>query len=350
MKKTVVITGILGQGASYAADLYLSKGYRVVGVYRRTAHRDLCNVLHNISNPDFILYEGDISDTSSIVDSLKQFQPELYLNFAAQSHVGSSYTQPLITAETDYLAVGRILESIRLYKPDTKFWQASTSERYGNFSETQSIDTPVFPISPYAVAKVASEHLVKMYRYTYKLHASFSIMFNYESPRRSKEFVTRKITDWIGKSFNIAEQLAMKDIAEEKFISIPSAFGKLASQENFQPLRLGNIESFRSWTHCADTIEGVDLQLSQENPIDYVIGLEETHSVKEFLDEAFCAIGIDNWRPYVVFDKSFVRPSDVNKLHPVSTPIQKDLGWKPKHTFKDLVKEMVKFDISINRK
>lgn len=342
-KKTVIITGIKGQGASYAADLYLKKGFKVVGIYRRCSTQDFTNIKHLESTLDFELYEADICDSSSISELLSKYQPYAVLNFAAMSHVGSSYTQPIITAEVDYLAVAKLLEAIRIISPKTKFWQASTSERFGDNKGNgfQDETTEPSPISPYACAKLASEYLIKAYRKTYGLHASYSIMFNYESPRRSREFVTRKITDYIGRTYNMIPKTLTAN-------SVEDAYKKAIELGYIPKLKLGNLDSYRSWTHCSDVIKGVFAQIELDEPKDYLFGVEETHSIKDFLDEAFGVIDIKDWSFIVEQDKKFMRPSDVGYLKPNSQRAQKELGWTPMYSFKELVIEMVFHDISLH--
>lgn len=348
-KQTVCLTGILGQGASYAADKYLENGYKVIGLHRRSSSPNLQNVKHLLNNEDFILYEADICDTSSISEVITKFKPDLWLNFAAQSHVGTSYNQPIVTAEVNYLGVAKTLECIRTLKPDIKFWQASTSERYGNIADHQGLDTPPSPISPYAVSKVASEFLVKAYRQTYNLFACYGIMFNYESPRRSKAFVTRKISDFIGRTFNTVDS-SIEKLLDNKpgTISVQQAYDMAIDMKIVPKLQLGNIDSQRSWTHCKDTIDGVFAQMNLDEPVDMIFGLEETHSVKEFLTEAFAYIGVSNWSNIVNINEALFRPSDVRCLKPDCSDAREIVGWSPKYTFKDIVADMVSHDIQLN--
>lgn len=349
-QRTAILSGIFGQGGSTAADLYLEKGFRVIGVHRRDSLPDHCNVSHNLKNPMFELYEADICDESSIIALLKAEQPYAFLNFAAQSHVGSSYTQPIVTAEVDYIAVAKILEAIKNHSPHTKFWNANTSERYGlTDQDKQDENTNPSPISPYSCAKVASEFLIKCYRHTYGLHASYSIMHNYEGPRRSKAFVTRKITDYIGKTFNIVENYIIEHLGHNGFISTQDAYESCIQLGIIDPLHLGNLDTYRSWTHCRDTVRAVYMQVELEKPDDFVVGREEAHSIKDFLTEAFKVIGISDWSKLVVHDKKFIRPSDVRFLKPDCTKIRNILGWKPEISFKSMVEEMVRFDLSINK-
>jgi GDPmannose 4,6-dehydratase len=349
-QKTVVITGTRGQFASYAADKYLADGWRVIGVDRRSSSPDFTNVRHNFVNPNFIVQEADITDSSSIVNILTKFKPDLWLNAAAQSHVGSSYNQPIVTAEINYLGVAKILEAIRQVKPDTKFWQASTSERFGNATDIQTPDTAPSPISPYAVSKVASEYLIKAYRETYDLYACYSIMFNYESPRRSKAFVTRKITDYIGRTFNTIEREVIDKVTDSRVITGQEAYDYVIKEQIIPHLYLGNIDSRRSWTHCKDIVDGVYLQMQQDKPQDFIFGLEETHSVREFLDCAFSCVGVHNWSDIVMTDQTLFRPSDVKCLRPSMLETKKVLGWEPKYSFEEIVTEMINHDIYVNSK
>lgn len=346
--KTIVITGGLGQFGSHAIDLYLEKGYRVIGLHRRCSLLNCDNVKHNLNNPNFILYEGDITDSSSISDCIKKYQPDLWLNTAAQSHVGTSYSQPILTAEVNYLGVAKTLECIRLLKPDIRFWQASTSERFGNGSISQDTETPPDPVSPYAVSKVGSELLVNCYKNTYGMYCCYSIMFNYEGPRRAKSFVTRKISDFIGKAFNIVQDNFDKFVPVNKILSTQLGFEKAIEAGLIDHLYLGNIDSKRSWTHCKDIVRGVYDQMNLEKPTNLMFALKETHSVREFLDEAFACVGIYDWSNIVKIDKNLFRPSDVKSLHPTNINSEEIIGWKPQYTFKELVKEMVDNDIEIN--
>ena len=342
--KTVVITGCRGQIASYAIDRFLEEGYNVVGTYRRCSLPDFSNIEHNLNNPNFTLFEADICDATSVSGVLTKFRPDIILNFAAQSHVGSSYNQPIVTQDVNYIGVINQLEAIRLIKPDTIFWQASTSECMGiTPSKEQGEETPPCPVSPYAVSKLAAEYIIKAYRHTYNMKCCYSRMFNSESKRRAKAFVTRKITDYIGKTFNIVEKEVINQTEDKRsFISTDQAF-KFALSDNLIPkLKLGNIDTFRSWTHCSDTVDGIFKQITNPSAglVDYVIGREETHSIKEFLSISFGMVGLD-WQDFVEIDPQFIRPSDVPYLRPDSSKIHKELGWNPKVSFNDLVKEMV---------
>lgn len=350
--ETAVIIGIRGQLASYLSEKFLAEGYKVVGVGRRCSMPDYSNINGILDNPNFRLYEADVCDFLSISGLVKDTKPKFLLNCAAQSHVGSSYKQPIITNEINYIGVNNLLEAVRLFSPETIFWSSCTSERFGNtpFIE-QNEDTPPYPVSPYAVSKVASEYLIKAYRHTYNMKASYSIMFNFESPRRSKAFVTRKITNYIGEIFNKVENYITNCFGNSnavKFYSAKESFEICLEKGVIQPLKLGNIDTYRSWTHCLDTVDGIFKQITEYPTSDFIFGREETHSVREFLKEAFAVIGIYDWNRFVVQDQEFMRPSDVLLLRPNCQKAKDLLGWKPKITFNELVREMVENDIAFH--
>lgn len=345
--QTVVVSGIRGQIASYAAEKFLNEGFNVVGLYRRCSMQDFSNIKHLFDNPNFQVYEADICDMPSIAEVVTKFKPDIFLNFAAQSHVGSSYKQPITTAEVDYLAVAKILEVLRTYSQHTKFWNANTSERFGLYTGVQNEETPPYPVSPYSCAKTASEYLIKSYNITYGMHASYSIMFNSESPRRSKEFVTRKITNYIGETWNVVDKNIDRYIGEN-FTSSQQCYEIMLANGLIKPLKLGNLDTYRSWTHCKDTVDGIYKQVMLDKPDVFVFGREETHSIREFLTEAFGVVGVSDWSKFVVQDPQFMRPSDVPMLKPDCAKAKNLLGWEPKISFKELVKEMVENDIRLN--
>ena len=335
--KTVVITGIFGQVGSYAADLYLEKGYRVVGLYRRTSSPNYEHVLHNMNNPNFILFEGDISDSSTIIECLNKYKPYAFLNFAAQSHVGTSFHQPVVTTQLNYLAVLEMLEAIRLHSPQTKFWSAATSERYGLCGDIKQDEScPPDPASPYSVAKLAMEQIIKVYSKSYGLYATYSIMFNMESPRRGKAFVTRKITDYIAGT--------TKKLIEMDIIPYKVGFVNAIKGGSIEPLKLGNIDARRSWTHASDTVRGIYDQIELPKPEVFCFGLEETRSIREFLTYSFSLVGVDDWSDIVVHDENMMRPNDVWHLKPTCTKAKTLLNWTPKYTFENLVQEMLEKD------
>ena len=332
MQKTCLITGICGQSGSYLAELLLSKGYKVYGLYRRSASSHFENIEHIKDKISLIC--GDITDPTSINDIFSSIHFDEVYNLAAQSFVGASFTQPHLTFQIDAMGVLNILEAIRKYSPTTRLYQASTSEMFGSNSQLmlphgqlfvytskyryQDEKTPFKPESPYAVAKVAAHHMCQLYRRAYGLHISCGILFNHESERRGIEFVTRKISDYVGKLYN--------DKTKDK-------------------LALGNLDASRDWGHAQDFVYGMWLMLQQDVPDDYVLSTGETHTIREYLDEAFACAGFTDWKDYVVQDPKFMRPSEVPFLRGIHDKAKSKLGWKPVISFKELVHRMVTNDI-----
>ena len=334
--KTALITGITGQDGSYLAELLLEKKYEVYGIIRRKSVVDYGNVSH-IDGIKFIY--GDMTDIVSLINAMKVSQADEVYNLAAQSYVATSWEQPIATTEIDALGVTNILESIRLVKPDARFYQASTSEMFGLVQEIpQTEETPFYPRSPYGVAKLYGHWITKNYRESYGIHASSGILFNHESERRGKEFVTRKITDGVARI-------------------------KLGMQDS---LELGNIDSKRDWGHSKDYVEAMWLMVQQDIPDDYVISSNETHTVREFVELAFKHVGINlRWegkgiseigisqetgKTVVRINSSFFRPAEVEILLGNSKKAEKKLGWKRQISFTKLVEGMVKNDMVLLQK
>ncbi len=314
--KRALITGITGQDGAYLAKFLVSKGYKVYGGYRRTSTRNLWR-LHCLDvKKDIELIPIDLLDQTSIMQAIMTTKPDEIYNLAAQSFVGVSFESAIATGEISGLGVTRILDSIRIIDPKIKFYQASTSEMYGNAPHPQSESTPFEPASPYAAAKLYAHWVTKNYREGYGLFACSGILFNHESPIRGIEFVTKKITDSVAR--------------------IKKGYTK--------ELYLGNLDAKRDWGFAGDYVEAMWSMLQQDKPDDYVIATGESHSVREFCEEAFSAAGLD-YRDYVKVDKQFFRPVDVNYLLGDPTKAKKKLGWVPKTSFKELVKMMVEADI-----
>jgi GDPmannose 4,6-dehydratase len=315
MTKSALITGITGQDGSYLAELLLDKGYDVYGLIRRLSTPNISRIEQIMS--DVELVEGDLTDQSSINDAIHRIQPDEVYNLAAQSFVGTSWNQPVLTGDVTGLGVVRVLEGVRHSCPDTHVYQASSSEMFGKVHETpQSENTRFYPRSPYGFAKVYGYWACVNYRESYGMHVSNGILFNHESPRRGIEFVTKKITDGAARI-----KLGLAD-----------------------ELRLGNLDAKRDWGHAADYVEAMWLMLQQEEPDDFVIATGETHSVQEFVEHAFDALGLD-WEKYVVVDPKFVRPAEVELLQGDASKAKRVLGWKPNVMFKELVTGMVKADM-----
>jgi GDPmannose 4,6-dehydratase len=312
---TALITGITGQDGSYLADFLLSKGYEVVGMVRRSSTVTFQRVKH-IQN-EITIIQGDLHDQSSLVDVVERYQPDEVYNLAAQSFVPTSWNQPVLTGEVTALGVTRILEAVRLVNPNTRFYQASSSEMFGKVREVpQSESTPFYPRSPYGVAKVYGHWITVNYRESYDMFAVSGILFNHESPRRGLEFVTRKIT-------NGAARIKLGRAKE---------------------LRLGNLEARRDWGYAGDFVYGMWLMLQADKPQDYVLGTGVTHSVRDFCETAFRYVGLD-YRDYVVQDPRFYRPAEVDLLVADPSKARQELGWSPKVEFEELIHMMVDADL-----
>lgn len=320
MSKTAIITGITGQDGSYLADLLLDKGYSVVGTMRRTVsdfENKTKNIGHLINSANLILEEVDVTDSSSIYQTIAKHKPDEYYNLAAQSHVGTSFKTPVATTDINLMGCLYALEAIRLQKPDCRFYQASTSEMFGdNTTCPQGLGTHFSPVSPYACAKLAAHHMVGTYRKSYNLFASSGILFNHESPRRGENFVTRKITK-------------------------AAARIKLGLQKE---LRLGNLEAQRDWGHAKDYVKGMWLMLQQDTPDDYVLATGKTNSVHQFLEYVFGYAGL-NIEDHVIIDPKFYRPCEVPKLWGDPSKANKVLKWAPEYDFEKLAIEMYEEDL-----
>jgi GDPmannose 4,6-dehydratase len=317
--KTAIITGITGQDGSHLAELLLEKDYKVVGMVRRGAMEDkkLYNIEHLLNHQNLILENGDLTDAPSIWRLIKEYKPDEFYNLAAQSHVGASFTSPESTLNINATGVLNCLEAIRSLNPQTKFYQASTSEMFGdNISAPQDEHTVLSPVSPYACAKVYSHNLVINYRKAYSVFACSGILFNHESPRRGEQFVTRKITK-------------------------AAARIKLGLQ---QELRLGNLDAQRDWGYAKEYVEGMWMMLQQKNPDDYVLGTGITSTIREFINYVSEAAEFDLMK-YVAVDDKYKRPSEVPLLLANPAKAKMVLGWEPKTNVKDLARLMYNADL-----
>lgn len=325
MTKVSLISGITGQDGSYLADLLLHKNHKVIGLHRRSSTNNLERVSHIISNKNFTLEEFDLTDSSDCNRIITKYHPDYFFNLAAQSHVGTSFKQPITTFQVDTIGVVNILESIRNYSSNTRFYQASTSEMFGkNYTENasgkyQNENTPFLPQSPYGVAKLAAHRMVQLYREAYGLFATSGILFNHESPRRGENFVTRKITNYIGQLIN--------------GIIPPSS-----------KLGLGNLSANRDWGHAKDYVYAMLLMLEHNVPDDFVISTGQTYSVEHFCNQAFGLLDL-NYKDYIFIDPEFYRPCEVDYLKGDSSKARNVLNWQPKISFDQLVKDMVYADI-----
>ena len=310
-----VITGITGQDGSYLAEFLLAKGYEVVGVVRRTSHHSYERIDHLVSR--IRIEPADLLDQHSLTTVIRDVQPDEVYNLAAQSFVPTSFSQPVLTGEFTALGVTRLLEAVRLACPTARFYQASSSEMFGKVQETpQRESTPFYPRSPYGVAKLYGHWITVNYRESYGLYAVSGILFNHESPRRGIEFVTRKVTDAVAR---IRHGLATT-------------------------LPLGNLEARRDWGFAGDYVDAMWRMLQQPEPLDYVIGTGETHSVGELVEIAFARAGLD-WRAHVTVDPRFYRPAEVDLLQADPSRARNELDWTPQVSFAGLVEMMVDADL-----
>lgn len=317
MQRSALITGISGQDGSYLAEFLLEKGYRVHGMYRHTSVPTLSRIEHLVG--DIELHQSDLTDQASLFKLIRQVRPDEVYNLAAQSFVGTSWDQVLVTGETTGLGVARMLEAIRCVDSNIRFYQASSSEMFGKVEETPQRETTLLhPRSPYGVAKVYGHYLTINYRESFGMFACSGILFNHESPRRGLEFVTRKITH-------------------------AAARIKLGLQ---QELRLGNLEAQRDWGFAGDYVEAMWMMLQQDKPEDFVIGTGKTYRVRDFVNLAFAEVGLDPDK-HVVVDPNFYRPAEVDLLLADPTKAERKLGWKPRTDLGQLVKMMVQGDLAL---
>jgi GDPmannose 4,6-dehydratase len=313
---TALITGITGQDGSYLAELLLKKGYRVIGVARRSSTVTNERILHILN--DITVVQGDLQDQGSLLSLLEEHKPTEVYNLAAQSFVPTSWSQPALTGDVTAIGVTRLLEAIRFVDPKIRFYQASSSEMFGKVLEVpQKESTPFYPRSPYGVAKMYGHWITVNYRESFDMFSTSGILFNHESPRRGLEFVTRKITDGVAR------------------IKLGQA----------KELRLGNLESQRDWGFAGDYVEAMWLMLQQDRPDNYVIGTGETHAVREFCEIAFSHAGLD-YKEFVVQDEKFYRPAEVDLLISDPSKARMTLKWEPAVSFKELVTMMVDSDLA----
>jgi GDPmannose 4,6-dehydratase len=315
MVRKALITGLTGQDGSYLAELLLGKGYEVFGLVRRSSSSNLERVSH--LSGDVRILSGDLLDQSSLMDVVTEAQPDEIYNLASQSYVPISWTQPALTAEYTALGVSRLLESIRRCKPDARFYQASSSEVFGQPDESPQDERTAFrPRNPYGVAKAYAHWMTINYRQQYGLYACCGITYTHESPRRGTEFVFRKITRTAAKiKLGLAKEL-----------------------------KLGNLEARRDWCYAQDAVNGMWLMLQQEKPDDYIIASGKAHSVRDLVTCAFGCVGL-NWQDYVSVDPTFYRPDESVQLVGSINKIQSQIGWKPQYSFEKMIELMVDSDL-----
>jgi GDPmannose 4,6-dehydratase len=363
MNKSSIVWGITGQVASYLAEALLEKGQDVYGIKRRTSTDNTQNISGILNHPNFHLLEGDVCDQTSVNQLTNSIKPDYMFCGAAQSHVATSFSQPAYTFDVNARGHLFILESVRLFSPDTRVQFASTSECFGDNYSTRPLwrdmpgenghnikvpdgvekyqdeNTPFMPNSPYAVAKVSATHLTQLYRKAYNLHASNTITFNHESPRRGENFVSRKITKWI------ADNCIIENLTLTKGNLVPLDYLPTLKIKDGAKLKLGNIDSIRDWGYAPDYVRAFIKVVEHDTPDDYVIGTGEAHTIKEFLEEAFLYVGAD-WQDYVEIDPELYRPCEVPYLRCDASKIKRILGWEPTVKFKELVKIMMEHDLS----
>lgn len=349
--KKIIITGVSGQDGSYMVDYLLENpDHLIFGVVRRSSKPDYSNLSKALKNERFKLVTADLSDSPSIENTIRDILPDYFLNFGAQSFVGSSWQIPEQTFDVTALGVLRCLEAIRNFAPKCRFYSAGSSEEMGDvIYSPQDLKHPIRPRSPYGAAKAAARHLTKVYRDSYNLYAIHSILYNHESERRGEEFVTRKISKGVARIYKAIQM-----------------------GEKFSPIELGNLDAKRDWSHSKDFMKGVWLMMNQDAPKEYILSSGETHAISEFVEKAFLVAGIEgfwqgsgaNQKYYlanyiheecpsidgclVKVNESFYRPAEVSLLLGDSSEIRKELNWKPEISFDELVKLMVSSDLSDN--
>tara|TARA_R110000824_G_scaffold14354_4_gene61117 strand:+ start:5229 stop:6287 length:1059 start_codon:yes stop_codon:yes gene_type:complete len=344
--KSAIIFGATGQDGSYLSEYLLELGYKVAGVIRRTSTDNLQNIRHI---KDLELIEGDITDCAFVTGLIDEKKPDECYNLAAQSHVKTSFSQPILTTEVNYIGVLNILEAIRKFSPDTRFYQASTSEMFGSTPVSprlengqQSENTHFSPTSPYAITKVAAHLLLSVYRDGYDLYACGGILFNHESPRRGANFVTQKIVKWLIELDKWRNGNDMDTI----YTGEDHIFDSVPNKPAFPKLRLGNLEACRDWGHAKDYVKAMHLMLQQDEAEDFIIATGTTHSIRDFLDKAFEQFGILDWEQYIVIDPKYFRPVETEYLCGNAFKAREKLGWVPEYSFDTLVEDMVESEIS----
>ena len=316
--KTAIITGASGQDAYYLSNLLLEKNYKVVAISRRSGRPQSESVIELSKNPNYEIVEGDITDVSSIIRAIKIAQPDEFYNLAAQSEVGTSFNQPLTTVDITGMGVANCLEAVRETKPNTRFYQAGSSEQFGDTHGDKPLneESAMEPRSPYAAAKLMGHHLARIYRNSYDMFVSCGILFNHESPHRKPYFVTRKITQGVARI-------------------------KYGIQKDIE---LGNLNSGRDWGHAKDYMRAAWMMLQADKPNDYVVSMGTFHTIEELLEIAFDEAGLKNWKSYVTQNPKYMRPHDVTRLIGDSSKIKSDLGWEPEYSFEQMIREMVRKD------
>lgn len=343
--KKAIISGVSGQDGSYLVEILLNKGYEVWGFSRRTANHSTGKIDHLMTTPEFHYLEGDVSDSGFINDIIGDIKPDEFYNLAAMSHVHTSFYQPKLTNDINYIGVLNILSAIKCLSPNTKLYQASTSELFGKSFSTdldgvkyQDENTPFVPQSPYAISKLAAHHACRLYRESYGLFVSCGILGNHESPRRGENFLTRKVTLYLGKlkEWTKARQNNFS-FTEKELMSVDG--------ERFSKLHLGNLDSYRDWGYAESYMEIAHSILQLDKPDDYVVGTGITRSVRQFVEIAFAYSGISNYQDYIFIDPDLYRPCEVDFLNMRPRKLKEKLGFEfNDSSFHKMVYDMVKSD------
>jgi len=329
-----LITGINGQDGSYLTEFLLSKGYEVSGLMRRLSVPNTEHIKHLIN--DIKIYDGDLLDAGSIMRAIQDSQPDEVYNLAAQSFVATSWQQPILTGEITGLGAVRVLEALRIIKPNTKFYQASSSEMFGNTKdEFINENSPMWATSPYAIAKLYAHRMTINYRDSFGMYTCNGILFNHESPRRGLEFVTRKIAYGVACIANGVTNSKMSNENKEPIVQN----GKI---------KLGNLDASRDWGYAKDYVEAMWLMLQQEKPDDYIMATGVTTTIRDFVTKAFKTVGIDDWEKYVEQDPRFMRPSELKHLRGDASTTYSKLNWKPKTNIDELVRIMIEADLKLS--
>ena len=350
MSKKVLITGVTGQDGSYMVDYLLDNtDYEIFGMIRRCSKPDYSNLKLSLNNTRFKFVVGDLSDSQSIENLVREINPDYFINFAAQSFVGSSWQIPEQTFDVTAMGTLRCLEAIRKFSPKCRFYSAGSSEEMGDVQYSpQDLNHPIRPRSPYGAAKAAARHITKVYRDSYNLYAIHSILYNHESERRGEEFVTRKISKGVARILSSIKKVEM-----------------------FSPIELGNLDAKRDWSHSKDFVRGIWIMLNQDSPKEYILSSNETHSIREFVEKSFKVVDLEGvWHGQgageefslpnhlmkdenvcssvlVKINPKFYRPAEVDVLHGDNSLAKQELGWKAEYSFEDLIKCMVKNDVEI---
>lgn len=352
--KNALITGVSGQAGSYLSEQLLEKGYQVFGLLRRTSTDNMGRIKPLLDNSRFHIIYGDITDSGSLHSAVTTVQPHEVYHLAAQSHVWVSFKEPVHTFQATAVSTVNLLEALRQEKPDARLYNAASSEMFGSCIGTNSYQdeqTTMIPNSPYATAKLAAYHMCRLYRESYGMFICNGINFNFESPRRGENFVTRKITQYVAKLYNTlwSSLLSTTFQGTDAIVGVESLLTD-DFVRNYPKLKLGNIQAYRDWGYAGDTMNAAHLMLQADEPDDYVIATGETHTVREFLEKAFGYIGVRDWSSFVTIDEALLRAKEVPYLCGNSGRAQFKLGWKPSTTFNDLVRLMVQADIDLLRK